>query len=148
MLEIQGLDRQLVTLFRDDPRVQRLRAIPGIGFFTAAALVAEIWDVHRFSSADRLCSWAGLTPVERSSAGHIHRGHISKAGSRLVRWTMVEAAARAPRHAPHRQFFVRIMHDDLGRRHIARIALARRLLTLSYYALRDEGGCRAFPVTK
>ena len=145
-LEIQRLDRQLVSLLQADARVRRLRAIPGIGFFTAAALVAEIWDVTRFPSADRLCSWAGLTPVERSSAGHIHRGHISQAGSRLVRWAMVEAAARAPRHAPHRQFFVRIMHDDLGRRHIARIALARRLLTLCFYALRDEGGCQAYPV--
>lgn len=146
VLEIQQLDRQLVRRLKGDARVRRLRAIPGIGFFTAAALVAEIWDVTRFSSADRLCSWAGLTPIEHSSAGHIHRGHISKAGSRLVRWAMVEAAARAPRHAPHRQFFVRIMRDDLGRRHIARIALARRLLTLCFYALRDEGGCRAYPV--
>lgn len=147
-IEVRQLDRQLVGLLRDDARVQRLRAIPGIGFFTAAAVVAEIWDIGRFPSADRLCSWAGLTPSERSSAGHTRRGHITKEGSRLVRWAMVEAAARAPRHSPHRRFFVRIMHEDLGRRHIARIALARHLLTLCDYALRDEGGCRAYPVTR
>lgn len=147
-LEIRQLDRELVALLRDDARVRRLRAIPGIGFFTAAAVVAEVWDVDRFPSVDRLCSWAGLTPSEHSSAGHIRRGHITKAGSRLVRWAMVEAAARAPRHAPHRRFFVRILHDDLDRRHIARVALARHLLTLCYYALRDEGGCRAYPVSQ
>jgi transposase len=147
-VEIREVDRQLVALLRNDDRVRRLRAIPGIGFFTAAAVVAEIWDIQRFPSADRLCSWAGLTPSERSSAGHTRRGHITKEGSRLVRWAMVEAAARAPRHSAHRKFFVRVMHDDLGRRHIARIALARHLLTLCYYALRDEGGCRAYPVSK
>lgn len=146
-LEIRGLERELVTLLRNDARIQRLRAIPGIGFFTAAAVVAEIWDVTRFPSPDRLCSWAGLTPSERSSAGHTRRGHITKAGSCLVRWAMVEAAARGTRHADHRRFFVRIMHDDLSRRQIARVALARHLLTLCYYALRDEGGCRAYPVT-
>jgi transposase len=37
-----------------------------------------VGDVHRFVSADRLCSWAGLTPTERSSGDRVRRGHISK----------------------------------------------------------------------
>ena len=47
-----------------------------------------------FRGDDRLASWAGLTPTERSSADHTRQGHISKQGSRWLRWTMVEAAAR------------------------------------------------------
>jgi transposase len=144
-LEVRRADRELVALFRADDRVRRLRAIPGIGFFTAATVVAEVWDVQRFPNADRLCSWAGLTPSERSSANHIRRGHITKQGSVVLRWALVEAAVKAPRDPAHRRFFVRILHDDRRRNKIARLALARRLLTLSYYALRDPDGCRAYP---
>ncbi len=57
---------------------------------------------------------------------------------------MVEVAARPDVHPTFRAF-----HDRIARRRgrkIARVALARRVLTLCYYALRDEGGCRAFPV--
>jgi transposase len=147
-VEVRQIDRELVALLRSDDRVRRLRAIPGIGFFTAAAVVAEVWSVERFPSADRLCSWAGLTPSERSSAGHTRRGHITKEGSRLLRWALVEAAVRAPRHPGHRRFFVRILHNDRRRANIARVALARRLLSLCYYALRDEGGCRAYPAAR
>jgi transposase len=144
--EVRQLDRELVTFFKTDPRIRRLRAIPGIGFYTAAVVRAEVWDVHRFPRPERLCSWAGLTPTERSSAGHIRRGHISKQGSRLLRWALVEVVTAAPRHEAHRRYFMKVLLNDRRRAKIARLALARRLLTLCYYALRDEGGCRAYPV--
>ncbi|TMG38231.1 MAG: IS110 family transposase [Chloroflexi bacterium] len=146
--EVRQLDRQLVSLFKGDPRMRRLRAIPAIGFFTAATVVAEVWDVQRFPDSEHLCSWTGLTPSERSSAGHTRRGHITKQGSRVLRWALVEAATVAPRDPGHRRFFSRILHNDRRRTKIARLALARRLLTLCYYALRDESGCRAYPVAK
>jgi transposase len=144
--EVRQLDRELVSFFKTDPRIRRLRAIPGIGFYTAAVVLAEVWDVHRFPRPELLCSWAGLTPTERSSAGHVRRGHISKQGSRLLRWALVEVATAAPRHEAHRRYFLKVLHNDRRRAKIARLALARRLLTLCYYALRDEGGCRAYPV--
>lgn len=146
--EVRAADQQLVAFFRDDPRIRRVLAIPGIGFATAACVVAEVWDVRRFRAPELLCSWAGLTPAEHSSADHTRRGHITKQGSRVLRWVLVEAATGATRHAPHRQFFCRILHNDLGRAKIARVALARRLLTLCFYALRDPGGCRTYPASK
>jgi len=100
-------------------------------------------DVSRFLSADRLSSWAGLTPSERSSAEHTRRGHISKQGSRWLRWVLVEAAARPQRDPDLRAFLDRIAVRRGTK--IARVALARRLVTLCYYALRDERGCRAYP---
>jgi hypothetical protein len=42
----------------------------------------EVWDIQRFPSPERLCSWAGLTPGERTSDAHTRRGHITKQGSR------------------------------------------------------------------
>jgi transposase len=133
--------------FGHDERVRRLLPIPGIGLFTAATLVGEIWDVKRFPSARRLAAWAGLTPGEHSSGEHRHLGHISKQGSRWVRWVLVEAAAmHAAKNARLREFYNRIWRSKQERKGLAQVALAHRLLTLCYYALRDEGGCREFPV--
>lgn len=142
--EIALADREIRDHFRGDDRIRRLTPIPGIGFLAAATITAEIWDVGRFGSPEQLTSWAGLTPTERSSADHVRRGHISKQGSRMLRWIMVEAAVRV--HDPELRRFV----APIGRRRgdkIARVALARRLLSLVFYALRDEGGCRAYPVS-
>jgi transposase len=137
-------DQQLKALFGQDPRVERLLPIPGIGITIAATLVAEVWDVSRFETPDQLCSWAGLTPSERTSADSVRRGHISKQGSRWLRWVMVEAATHALRDPKLREFFVGIVRRRGTK--IARVALARRLLTLAFYALRSENGCRSYPL--
>jgi transposase len=142
--EIVTADREIATMFRGDDRIRRLAPIPGIGFLTAATVVAEVWDVGRFESADRLASWAGLTPTERSSADHTRRGHITKQGSRWLRWSMVEAATKIGRSAVKLHRFADPIAERRGTK-IARVALARRILTLAFYALRDERGCRDYP---
>jgi hypothetical protein len=58
---------------------------------------------------------------------------------------MVEAAVHAYRDVELRQLFVRIAQRRGAK--IARVAVARRLLTLVYYALRSETGCRSYPVS-
>ena len=142
-VEVLAADRELARLLRGDDRIRRLMPIPGIGFLTAATVIAEIGDHTRFSSPERLTSWAGLTPTERSSADHTRRGHISKQGSRWLRWAMIEAAVKV-RNAPDLQRFAGPIEERRGTK-IARVALARRLLTLTFYALRDPEGCRAYP---
>ena len=49
------------------PGYEAVQAIYGVGRVFAAVFVAEIGDVHRFASAQALCSWAGLTPTHRES---------------------------------------------------------------------------------
>ena len=142
--EVAVADQQLKALLGQDARVARLLPIPGIGITIAATIVAEVWDVSRFETPDQLCSWAGLTPSERTSADNVRRGHISKQGSRWLRWVMVEAAIHALRDPQLREFFGRIARRRGNK--IARVAVARRLLTLAYYALRSETGCRSYPL--
>jgi transposase len=144
--ELEVADAELLTLFTGDDRVKRLTAIPGIGFTTAATILAEVGEVGRFPAPDRLCSWAGLTPTEHSSAEHTRRGHISKQGSRWLRWVMIEAAFPALRTSQLHQLYAGIASRRGAK--IARVAVARRLLTLAFYALRDQRGCRAYPVTR
>nr|WP_255426569.1 IS110 family transposase [Pseudonocardia sp. C8] len=64
----------------------------------AAVFVAEIGDITRFPGPAQLASWAGLTPKHRESDTTVHRGRITKQGSRLVRWAAVEAVQRLPGH--------------------------------------------------
>jgi transposase len=106
-----------------------------VGRITAAIMVAEIGDVARFPDARHLCSWAGLTPTHRESDTKVHRGHITKQGSTLLRWAAIEAVARYHGGAAIAAAFTRIA----TRRGvmIARVAAARKLLSLIFYGLRD-----------
>ena len=79
---------------RQDPGFAAVQTIPGVGPILGAVFVAEIGDVYRFPEPARLASWAGLTPKHYESDTTVHRGRITKQGSRLVRWAAVEAVQR------------------------------------------------------
>jgi transposase len=91
------IDGELHQRAKADPRVKALRALPGVGEFTALVLLAEIGDISRFASARKLASWAGLTPAVRGSDLKVRHGHISKQGSAWLRWVLNQAAQTAKR---------------------------------------------------
>jgi transposase len=133
-VEISALDDEIAMWMAGDVGYRAILAIKGIGPVLGAVFVAEIGDVNRFASADRLCSWAGLTPKHRESDLSVHRGRITKQGSRLVRWAAVEAISRA-RDTSVAGLYARVA----ARRgaNVARVAAARKILSLVYYGLRD-----------
>ncbi len=112
-----------------------IQAIHGVGPIMAAIFVAEIGDASRFPSARHLCSWAGITPSHRESDVKVHRGHITRQGNNLVRWAAIEAVARYHGGAPIEPTFERVAKRRGTM--IARVAAARKLLSLVYYGLRD-----------
>ena len=95
--------RKLVAgRLRTDPGYRAIQAIPGVGPVLAAVFVAEIGDIARFRRPEQLASWAGLTPKHHESDTTVHRGRITKQGSRLVRWAAVEAVQRVGATHPAR----------------------------------------------
>jgi transposase len=132
---VTRLERDLVARARPDPRVQALQALPGIGPITAMTLVAEIGDIARFPTARKLCAWAGLTPAVRNSDRKVRHGHITKMGSPWVRFVLQEAAQRAKTRPPFAAFYAK----TAARRgkHIATVAVARKLLARSFHVLTD-----------
>jgi transposase len=119
-----------------DPGYLAIQAIPGIGGVLAAVFVAEIGDVTRFPGPSQLASWAGLTPKHHESDTHVHRGRITKQGSRLVRWAAVESVQILPKTTRIGAF-----RDRVGARrgrNIAVVAAAREQLGLVFYGLRDH----------
>jgi transposase len=133
--EIDRLDRTIHSMCKDDPGYQAVQAIYGVGRVFAAVFVAEIGDVQRFDSPQALCSWAGLTPIHRESDGKVHRGQITKQGSRLVRWAAIEAVARYHGGDAFTDKFHAIA--ECRGKTKANVAIARKALTLVYYGLRD-----------
>jgi len=133
--ELTMVEREMRAMFKNHAGYHAIQAITGVGPVMAGIFVAEIGDVSRFPTARHLCSWVGGTPKVRDSDEKIQRGHITKQGSGLVRWAAVEAVARYHGGDPIRPSYKRIA-ERRGKM-IARVAAARRLLTLVYYGLRD-----------
>jgi transposase len=133
--QIRHCDAMTHRRLKGHPGYEAVQALRGVGPVLAAVFVAEIGDVGRFDNPRRLCSWAGLTPRLRESDAHSHRGHITKQGSRLLRWAAVEAVSGAVRDPQIASVKARI--GARRGRNIGRVAAARHLLTLVYYGLRD-----------
>jgi len=140
--QIARFETESQTRLADNPGYHVIQAICGVGPVLAGVFIAEIGDVTRFARPQQLCCWAGLTPRHRESDQVIRRGHITKQVSKLVRWAAVEAATRQ-RGATKIQTDYRRLAERRGKP-IARVAAARKLLTLVYYGLRD-GHIRALP---
>ncbi|MGQ0480559.1 MAG: transposase [Pseudonocardia sp.] len=97
--------------------------------------VAEIGDITRFSRPAQLASWAGLAPKHHESDTTVHRGRITKQGSRLVRWAAIEAVQRVGAHT--RLGAIREQVGARRCRNIGVVAAARQLTELVFYGLRD-----------
>jgi len=122
---------------KDDRSVKRLRTHPGIGLLTALCLVHTLQPVSRFRNQRKVVAYAGLDPVVRSSAERaLHLG-ISKGGSRMLRYLLVEAAHTAIRYDEDLKRFYQRLVERRGRPK-AKVATARKLLIRAYIMMRDE----------
>jgi transposase len=112
-----------------------LRSIPGVGDVTSEVVLAELGDVGRFRSAKQVAAYAGLAPGRRESAGKARDLPITKQGSGLLRWVLVEAAWQLVRRSP---YSAKIYHPLAKRRGPRRavVAIARRLLGVMVALLR------------
>ncbi len=132
--QIRELDQEIRQRGRANPAAQALETIPGIGPFIALLLVAEVGDLNRFPSAKHLASYAGLAPSLYASGEKRWTGEITKQGSSLLRWALVQAAHTAARSPRFAEFFLRQRERHGTRKAI--VALARKLVTISYYRWR------------
>ena len=135
--QIAAIGRELVTRAEADARVARLRTHPGVGRLTALAVVHTLEPVTRFDRARRIAAYCGLDPKEYSSGDTTRFGHISKQGSRLLRYLLVEAALSAVRREEDLQRFYRRLRARKKPHAIALVAAARKLVLRLYRMLRE-----------
>ena len=106
-----------------------LRSVPGVGEVVSEVVLAELGDVDRFPSLKEATAYAGLVPGRRESDAKSKDLGITKKGSKVLRWAMVEAAWVAVSHSAR----WRGVYEGLKRRRQAKraiIAVARRLLAV------------------
>jgi transposase len=139
--QIDGADRRIAELSKNDAEVALLTTAPSIGPVTASAVVATVDDISRFQSAHQFEAFLGLVPGERSSGEKRRVGKITKAGNSRVRYLLVEAGWRILRSKSEETAALRawalLIAARRGKR-IAVVALARRLAGILYAMWRDN----------
>ena len=132
-----------------------LMSIPGVGFTTAAAIMAEIGNIDVFSKPKKLVGWSGLAPSINESAGKSSNGHITKKGNKFLRTILVLAANSIAIGRPNKlRFFYQRIKGKKGHKK-AIVALARKLVSIIHHLLtfkevysEEEGKQKQFKLPK
>jgi transposase len=132
--QIMNMNVEIAKLACNQDDVKLLMTMPGVDYYAAMIISSEIGDIKRFNDAEKLASWAGLAPSTRQSGSRIKRGHITKQGSRTLRWILVQAAQNSHRCDPRFQHLYQRIAARRGENK-AIIAVAREMLTITYYML-------------
>jgi len=133
--ERERLDAVIAEQAQEFPQIEALRDIRGIGTYTALLVVAEIGEPERFSEPGQVSSYAGLAARVYQSGGHDYHGHITRQGSPWLRGALVQAAMMAiGKDRALANFYERVRKRSS--RHIARVAVARKLAEICWIRLR------------
>ena len=139
--EIDTIEADLRHLGAHHPYVPTLMSAPGIAWILGFTIAAEIGDITRFSSADKLVGYTGLCARVYQSGEKDRRGPLSKRGPKCLRWAFLEAATTACRHPIYRDRY-QTTKRRLGKQRgakVAQIDIARRLAAAIWWMLsRDE----------
>jgi transposase len=135
--EIEACERELRRLGADHPYVPLLMTCPGIAWVLAYTIAAEIGDVARFPSPQKLAGYTGLCPRVYQSGASDRRGPLSKRGPKYLRWALIEATTHARKHPAYRARHERT-RARLGKQRgprVAQVDTARRLAHAIWYML-------------
>ena len=137
---LRATNRQLREFAATAPLAERearavLASIPQVGAITADVILAELGDWRRFGSQAEVASYAGLVPGFRESAGKAKHLGITKEGSSLLRWVMIEFAWRMVGASRKWGGHYHRLEARVGAKK-AIVAMARRLLGMVFALLR------------
>ena len=139
---IESIDNQIEIVSKEIAKyawkasqdIKILLSMTGIDIFSAMLISTEIVDITRFSTPWKLVSYAGSSPSTRESSGKIKTGRITKQGSSLLRWILVQCSLSAIRHDHHmRTFYERIKQRKGHGKAI--VATAKEMLVIIWYML-------------
>jgi len=137
--EIQNLEETIEERAGSLKETQLLMTIPGVSYYTALTIYAELGEITWFDGDKSVVSYVGLNPVIRESGDSRIEGSISKRGSGRVRWLLVQAANTAV-HTCNDEYLSRF-YDRLASRKNSQkaiVATARKMLVSIYHML-DRG---------
>lgn len=135
MTELEGM---IAADNAANPMARRLQTLPGIGPILAPVIALEIDQIKRFSSADKLCAYAGLVPTTHSSGGKISHGRMLVFCNRWLKWAFVEGAWVAVGCSDYFGSFYRQQRARGKKGNDAIVITARRLAKIAWKMLTDD----------
>jgi transposase len=135
--QIAEINARLRAAHADHPYVPLLMSVPGIGWVLAFTIAAEIGEIDRFSSPEKLAGYTGLCPRVNQSGDKDRRGPLTKHGPTYLRWALLEATMHALRHPAYSERYQRTKRR-LGKQRGAKVAqvdIARRLAHAIWHML-------------
>jgi len=145
--QIKEVESFLLMKYNSRKDAQLIATIPGIGFYGALLILAEIDDVRRFPDPEKLCAYAGLVPTVHQSASTMYHGGITKNGSPHLRWMLIEAVHAHTNYCPGSKLSKFHAKVALRRgKQRATVATARKLLHTIYWMLlnKEKFHCQGF----
>jgi transposase len=136
--QLENVTAKLDAVQKDQPAVNLLQTVPGVGPRTAEALVAVIDDPHRFQNCRQVSNYVGFTPRRYQSGEMDRTGRISKRGNPLLRMLLVQASWASLQYDWARAIYNRVCRGSTKRRKIAIVAVARHILMRCWAMLRDN----------
>ncbi|NIV37490.1 MAG: IS110 family transposase [Anaerolineae bacterium] len=135
--QLDELDAEIEAVMARLP--QYLTSIPGIGPVTGATILAEIGDVHRFTTPEKLVAYAGIDPtVFQTGEFRATNTRMSKRGSPYLRHALWQAAFAASRFDPELRAYYQRKRAE-GKAHGTVLgAICRKLLHRIYIILKEE----------
>ncbi|NOH04080.1 MAG: IS110 family transposase [Chloroflexi bacterium] len=125
---------------------QHITSIPGVGAITGAAILAEIGDIHRFESPEKLVAYAGIdATVHQSGQFEAKQMHMSKRGSPYLRLGLWQAASMSIIHNEELKLYYQKKRSEGKPHRVAIGALCRKLLIRIYVILKEN---RPYQTTK
>ena len=136
--EVSIVDKQISSIRKKDKQIKLLTSIYGISDYAATTIMAEIGDFSRFPSAKKLKSYSGLVPSVYQSGDKCRMGHITRQGSRWLRWILVQCCHVAVRKKDSKlgKYYARLCMKK--NKKVALIATACKMLEIIYAMLRDN----------
>ncbi|BBH21383.1 hypothetical protein Back11_27280 [Paenibacillus baekrokdamisoli] len=154
---VQGLVRNIRFYEREIARIEneieslmkqlgfQLETMTGIELVTAAELVAEIGDIHRFASPDKLARFAGIAPIVAGSGNKV-RYYKSKQGNRelhdifkalAIRQIAVTRTKKEPRNPYFHAYYEQRMAAGKTKQQ-AIVCIMRKLANVIYYLMKTK----------
>lgn len=134
---IKESDDLVKSLYKKMVEARLIDTVPGFDKFFSVLVATEIGDVGRFERPEKLHCYVGVVPSTYSSGERSYHGKIIKQGNKWLRWAAVEAVWPAIRA----DFDLRVFYERQARRknsNVAKIATAKRLLTIIYRILKEK----------
>jgi transposase len=143
LARLVALTKKIKSFIRKAPKPEAearkiIKTAPGVGMVTAEVVISELGDVKRFRNAKTVCAYAGMVPRVRQTGGKKSKDlQITKEGSGLLRWALVETAWRVVNQSPRWDAVYTRLKKRSGHKR-AIVAVARKLLCVLYAMLKTS----------